>query len=324
MRQAFAIEDFAPSDRFEAIRSAFFEHYVEADIEVRDSGKGPNGFGLAAGQFGRLKFTAAQSTMPVRINRRPRHLARNAKDCCYLGINTRGTQECRQSGVSTICDSERAHIFLASEPYELVTPRAVTSLYIEIPCADLLDRLAGGVALKPVSFPIGSGMGKILAQICRTMASEHDHVSVQMRERMGEELLTILAATLEASTFEPCRSSDEATFGSSRLRQVQAWIDDHLSEPLLSPDRVAAANEMSLRTLHYLFKSTPMSVSDYIRERRLEYCRRELDSATAAGRSLTEIAFEAGFNSSAHFSSSFRQRFGLSPSEFRTRIARRS
>jgi len=38
-------------------------------------------------------------------------------------------------------------------------------------------------------------------------------------------------------------------------------------------------------------------------------------SAAAAGVSLTEAAYQAGFSSAAHFSSAFRAMFGLSPSE---------
>ncbi len=56
------------------------------------------------------------------------------------------------------------------------------------------------------------------------MASEYDRVSVQIRERMGEELLAILAATLEASAFGTYLPSDESAVGSVRLRQVQGWM----------------------------------------------------------------------------------------------------
>jgi AraC-like DNA-binding protein len=35
--------------------------------------------------------------------------------------------------------------------------------------------------------------------------------------------------------------------------------------------------------------------------------------------SICEIAFSRGFNDSAHFSRSFKDRFGVSPREFRTR-----
>ena len=42
-----------------------------------------------------------------------------------------------------------------------------------------------------------------------------------------------------------------------------------------------------------------------------------LSSATLIDRSITEIAFECGFTSSAHFSTEFRKSFGASPRAFR-------
>ena len=37
-------------------------------------------------------------------------------------------------------------------------------------------------------------------------------------------------------------------------------------------------------------------------------------------RSLTEIAYRVGFNSSSHFSTMFRRKFGIRPSDVRRKI----
>ena len=45
--------------------------------------------------------------------------------------------------------------------------------------------------------------------------------------------------------------------------------------------------------------------------------------AIARGDSLTSVALDAGFSSSAHFSTTFREMFGLEPSRFsRGRLVR--
>jgi AraC-like DNA-binding protein len=74
---------------------------------------------------------------------------------------------------------------------------------------------------------------------------------------------------------------------------------------------------MSVRTLHYLFKGTGESVSDCIWERRLQRCREALGMPAQRHRTVTEIALAAGFNSMSHFSSAFRRRFGMTPSDAR-------
>ncbi len=62
-----------------------------------------------------------------------------------------------------------------------------------------------------------------------------------------------LADTLVA--FSRALARREDVRAGARLRSVQAWIDAHLGDPGLSPTRIAAANFVSVRTLHRLFEA---------------------------------------------------------------------
>lgn len=69
-----------------------------------------------------------------------------------------------------------------------------------------------------------------------------------------------------------------------------------------------------------LFKSnTGMTPNDYLQRLRLESARSLLAETS---RSVTDIAFEVGFNSSQYFSTVFLQYTGLTPSGFRSQGAR--
>ena len=68
-----------------------------------------------------------------------------------------------------------------------------------------------------------------------------------------------------------------------------------------------------------MFKSEPLTPAQYIWERRLEACSRDLLEPRLAGRTVAEIAYGRGFNDAAHFSRAFRERFGCSPREWRLR-----
>ena len=103
----------------------------------------------------------------------------------------------------------------------------------------------------------------------------------------------------------------EGSVRQARLRSVQQWIEEHLGHPDLSLDRIAHANGISLRYLHLLFRGCEMSAAEWLWHRRLQ---RAYDLiAKGDGRSITSIAFAHGFNSSAHFSTMFRRKYGVSP-----------
>jgi AraC-like DNA-binding protein len=98
--------------------------------------------------------------------------------------------------------------------------------------------------------------------------------------------------------------------------RAKAYIGRHIREADLSVDKIAAALGCSKRYLHLVFNAGEETVSEYVWRQRLEGCRAEL-SDPAFRLTLTEIAYAWGFNSSAHFSRAFKERYGVPPSAHR-------
>lgn len=102
----------------------------------------------------------------------------------------------------------------------------------------------------------------------------------------------------------------------SALRsRVLGLIEAQLADPALRTLSLAGACNTSVRTIQNLFAGMGTTPSAYILERRLVRAAERLAAAPEA--SITEIAFELGFNDSAYFARAFRQRFGVSPREWR-------
>jgi len=98
---------------------------------------------------------------------------------------------------------------------------------------------------------------------------------------------------------------------------LKSYIESRLGDPDLSPEVIAKDNGISVRYLHYLFKGTGKSVSEWVRERRLEKCHQKLTSTKFDDDSITHIALSLGFNSSSHFARLFKQKFGMPPRHIR-------
>lgn len=93
------------------------------------------------------------------------------------------------------------------------------------------------------------------------------------------------------------------------LAAAHAYIAAHLAEQDLSASRIAAAIGYSERHLSRLFARSGQSVPQAVLTARLDAARRLL----AEPISLAEVATRSGFASQAHFSRTYRARFGTTP-----------
>jgi AraC-like DNA-binding protein len=95
------------------------------------------------------------------------------------------------------------------------------------------------------------------------------------------------------------------------LEKVRTFIDRNLTNPDLGVELICGELAVTRPSLYRAF--APVNgVASYIQHRRLEAAHSRL-SETAGSVSMTEIAGEFCFSSSAHFSTAFRRRFGYSP-----------
>jgi AraC-like DNA-binding protein len=98
----------------------------------------------------------------------------------------------------------------------------------------------------------------------------------------------------------------------SPLARAEEFIAANLAEAL-TPTLIARAG-MSVRALHYAFRhNRACTPGEFVRERRLDRARDLL--ADQAGRTVTEVALDCGFNHMGDFSAAYRRRFGETPSQ---------
>ena len=102
----------------------------------------------------------------------------------------------------------------------------------------------------------------------------------------------------------------------SRVNSVQDYINDNLDREL-SLEELAGVACFSVFHFHRIFRSVVKEpLYQYILRLRLEKAAGEL--LYRKNKSVTDIAIECGFSDSAVFARSFKKRYGLSSSRFRT------
>jgi len=314
MDLVFTTEDLEPSKRYAAWQGAICDVYVHVDVNA-EKRSDYQGF-IREARFGSVTMTDVLVS-EQRITRRERHIAKLDKDCYYVEFVHQGKVNILQAGQTLLSHPGVGAIFSASEAYDLECVGRVRSLYLEIPRKEFSSRFNESGIPVAATIATGRGLGRIAAEFCAMLASEGSSLEETVRTRLGDELMDVLALALDMGDKDDF--SEDATAQKARLRSVKAWIEEHLADPDLSLEKIAKSNGVSLRHLHYLFRLTDLSVSEWILDRRLLRCHDALIRPELRSLSVTEVAYRFGFRSSSHFSTVFRRKFGHSPSELRRR-----
>jgi AraC-like DNA-binding protein len=116
------------------------------------------------------------------------------------------------------------------------------------------------------------------------------------------------------------REAEEIARGRGlRAARLRAIKDDVLAriQTDVSLSEVATRHRLSPRYVAMLFEGDGTTMTEFVREERLQRARSILLSPRFARRRIAEIAYDVGFNDVSYFNRSFRRRFGQSPSELR-------
>jgi AraC-like DNA-binding protein len=312
MQTIFDSKTLPAAKRREAWHDAICDIYLQVDCAAEQQDD-YEGFVRELG-FGAMTLTDTLSS-PQSVLRQSRHIARLEKDCYFMGIAQSGCVKIRQASSSITMHPGLGALYCASEPYELRCDIKLRSFWAELPRQAFANRFQSKSPPLMARVDLRHGLGRIAVELCGAMALEGPDLDPKSRAELGEHFMDILALAMSA---EPGRQpAADISVRRARLRSVKTYIDAHLSDPHLSLSKIAEKNGISLRYLHLLFRPTDMSVSEWVRMRRLQRCYDLLTSPLHRTQSVTEIAYALGFSSSSHFSNLFRAHFGLRPSDVR-------
>ncbi|OCH05074.1 AraC family transcriptional regulator [Aliivibrio fischeri] len=96
-------------------------------------------------------------------------------------------------------------------------------------------------------------------------------------------------------------------------QQLIRYVEEHISADL-TIDMVAPKLGMSASTLKRKLQSDKLSFAHLVKVKRINYAATQL---RLTRKTITEIAYDTGFKTAAHFSTSFKSVKGITPKEFR-------
>lgn len=99
------------------------------------------------------------------------------------------------------------------------------------------------------------------------------------------------------------------------LFRIKKFIEERITDPALSIDLILAEFSLTRSSLYRSFPKSEGGIMTYIRERRLKYAYRRLAFPGKHKPTVSQVAFEAGFESESSFTRAFKGYFQALPSE---------
>jgi AraC-like DNA-binding protein len=249
----------------------------------------------------------------IRLNRTQEHVRASGADVVALAIQTHGLGRFVQGDVARVVRPSDLVLVDLTRPYEFAWVGNGSCTSFQVDLADIglsvetVRRASGALAANPALY-------RLLVDHLSRLRTDVDTISrsPSAAEHVGAATIQLARALITAAADDPAESRTAATL----VLQILSWIRNHLSEVDLTPARVAAAHEISVRQLYNIWPEDQPPVGAWIIQERLVAAHAELARCGPQG-AVTTIAHRWGFNDGAHFSRRFRATYGISPRAWR-------
>jgi AraC-like DNA-binding protein len=262
---------------------------------------GPNDYFLAQGAGLRLARTRTQ-------------LRAAAPEAVRVGFQVGGTYTLSVGGYDEVGDAGQVNLTDLTLPCEFTQYGAAASTAsFQLSYQQLgfpVDRVRKAGQMLPSS-PVYALVQGHLAGLCRGADALAASASAAT---IGDATLELVRAMISSAGREDVRT--DSVMNETLYTRIVAFIQQNLTDPGLSPERIAKEHHVSVRQLYKLWMHNEVGLSEWIMNERLEGARRAL-AAPATPATVAAIARRWGFTDSTHFSRRFRAAYGLSPREWR-------
>jgi len=248
------------------------------------------------------------------VERTPELIARSDRSYFKLSLMLAGTGMLIQDDREAVLHPGDLAVYDTDRPYSLVFDDDFRTMVVMFP-KHLISLPADMVGqLTAVRISGQGGLGGMVVPYLTQLAGNLDQLAGTTGARLAHSALDLVTTVftrelgLDGVSADPHRAL---------VQRIRSYIDRNLASTDLGPASIAAAHFISTRHLHGLFQEQGVTVSTWIRTRRLEQCRRDLLDPMLADRPVAAVAARWGFVDAAHFSRAFKTAFGISPSEYR-------
>lgn len=311
----FRSTDLPPADRFGVWHEMATQSHVGTIISTRDDR--PFDATISTLDLGGIQLSAL-TYPPLRAHRSRRLIRESDPGFFHVSMMRRGSVVAQQSRRETLVRPGELILYDTSVPCVVVNEDPMDQVVIQIP-RDLLP-LRAGVLERALGRSVSAvhGIGGVTATVVARLLQAPEEYRLADAARLSTVVADLLAG-LFAGDDQHDHATVDARHRTLSLRVLE-YIERRLSDPELTPAAIAAAHHMSVRSLQVLFQQEGLTIGGWIRDRRLERCRRELADPGHDARTVAAIGARWGLPNPTSFSRAFRRAYGTPPSDYRRAV----
>lgn len=306
----FSTEDYPETQRLEAWQELFARKVAGADFTP--SSDAPFFASATARGLPQLRLAMTERS-PSITTRRKTHLA-DGNDSILIGIPG-GRTLGRQFGREIMLEPGDAFVVATADPVTHVVSAQTKWMSLSLAPTALRPLLKTKGALPFGRIPHDNEPLRLLRRYLATLWDQ-PLASPDLQNAVSSHVYDLVALALGADR-DVVENAKAGGVAAARLNEAKSYVLAHLRKPGLSLDEIAKLQGVTPRYLRMVFEREGVSFSQFVRESRLELAHRMLSSARFADRSISAIAYDAGFGDLSHFNHGFRARYGTTPSDIR-------
>ncbi|MDZ5649837.1 helix-turn-helix domain-containing protein [Nitrospirillum sp. BR 11828] len=330
LMERFSVDGVAPARRRHHWNDIVNQAFPNVAVDPGDENFSAH---LVRQPLGQLDFAYVHSG-PATVCRLPQGRPQQPEEPYFkIHAQHRGSSLNRQAGREAVLSEGDWTLCDSRSPYSITFAETNQMLVVKLPQSLLTRRVPDPDRLVGMRMGAERPESRMLLSMLRSLAPQADLPGEPgWTGAVADILLDVLALAYRSDTIAspggngpvgngwgaPADISPAHGALSHWTRQVRGYVDANLRDPGLNSTQVAAALGISPRYVQMAFASLGTTATAYILARRLDLAATTLRSRRdAPGTSISDIAYDVGFNDLSHFSRSFRAHFGISPRSYR-------
>ena len=307
-------EDVSSKEKFEYWNDLVCDEFIQLDCSGKQQGEFKGA--IRGHEIENLQISEV-SADPHHVARSKKQIAKSTESEFLLSLQLEDIGTVNQDGrIAELYPGDFA-LYDSTRPYELHFEKPFRQIVLQIPYDPLAERFTRPEHITARRISAQTGVGALTSQFIQSVASRIDTLSPQDRRVVTEHIIELVA--LSMGSMSTLREVDGQSIArTAMLERLQQYIEVNIRDPRLSPSLMAKQHQISERYQRMLFASIGTTVTRYILDKRLESCRAALINDELTDYNVKQLAFNYGFNNAAHFSRKFKEKYGISPREYRS------